>query len=417
MSVRMFFAGPDSETTVQATSNKRKRALEDYDIEELRAHCTQLQKENQALHKRPKPTPLFKPSALLARMIRTVCTKLEERAHTLNKVFITRTKKIQARNAQNRRAYAAAKAAPRTFEYEESPGWTTITNSSITSALSDLFNGKRQTVTYTTGAHEYKARKRTDGTFVQINTSHPAHTKRRLREHPLPDPPTDSPLPAPWEIDLLTNTGIQGFGQQWALNALQAYSFQNDTLETVVGASVIAKLATLFSSFSQGFRYDVTKCELWVRPAMLQAWLTRASKPGYTSVRLVMHGSKSYDAIREDPLCFEMNQSKVSNNREGAGIYAGLTDIPPTFYNRGSGLPEGSGILALVLMPDSVKGHSKQYPLGWNLGNGKFKGHEVKDALVVRDVTCILPLGLAVATDEMNDEEDDDDDDDDDDGT
>ena len=66
-------------------------------------------------------------------------------------------------------------------------------------------------------------------------------------------------MPAPWEIDLLTNTGIQGFGQEWALNALQAYSFQNDTLATVVGASVIAKLATLFSSFSQVFRYDVTK--------------------------------------------------------------------------------------------------------------------------------------------------------------
>ena len=41
---------------------------------------------------------------------------------------------------------------------------------------SDLFNGKRQTVTYTAGAHEYKAWKRTDGTFVQTNTSHPAHT-------------------------------------------------------------------------------------------------------------------------------------------------------------------------------------------------------------------------------------------------
>ena len=363
MSVRMFFAGPDTETTPQTTSNKRKRALEDYDIEELREHCTQLQKENQALHKRPKPTPLFKPSALVVTMIQTVCTKLEERARTLNKVFTRRKTKIQARNAQNQRVYAATKASPRTFEYKESPGWTTITDSSITSALSDLFNGKRQMVTYTAGAHKYKAWKRTDGTFVQTNTSHPAHTERRLREHPLPDPPTDSPLPAPWEIDLLTNTGIQGFGQQWALNALQTYSFQNDTLATVVGASVIAKLATLFSSFSQGFRYDVAKCELWVRPAVLQAWLTRASKPGYTSVRLVMHGSKSYDAIREDPLCFEMNQSRVSGNRKGAGIYVGLTDYPPTHYNEG--LPTGSGILALVLMPDEVKGgHSEQFSYG-----------------------------------------------------
>lgn len=73
----MLIAGPDSETTVQATSNKRKRTLEDYDIEELREHCTQLQKENQALHKLPKPTPLFKPSALVVTMIHTVCTKPE----------------------------------------------------------------------------------------------------------------------------------------------------------------------------------------------------------------------------------------------------------------------------------------------------------------------------------------------------
>lgn len=90
-----------------------------------------------------------------------------------------------------------------------------------------------------------------------------------------------------------------------------------------------------------------------------------------------------------------MNQSKVSNNREGAGIYAGLTDIPPTLYNRASNLPEGSGILALVLMPDNVKGHSKQYPLGWNLWNGKLKGHKVNDALVVtrRDVYLAAGVG------------------------
>ena len=118
------------------------------------------------------------------------------------------------------------------------------------------------------------------------------------------------------------------------MNALQACSFQNDTLATVGGANVIAKLAT-FLSYSQGFRCDVTMRV--VGPPCSVARGSPAST-GFYVVRLVTR-LQIVRRHQEDPLCFEMNQSKVSNNREGAGIYAGLTDIPPTFYNRGQDYP------------------------------------------------------------------------------
>ena len=281
---------------------------------------------------------------------------------------------------------------PRSFEFEETTGvWKSIVDPAATGCLSDVFNGKVDKVTYKTQWNTYEAcMDPSTRQYVQTNTSHPAHTKRRLREHPQPPPPTLKAMPPPYEIDVLTGAPLPFQTVEWAKRMLNSHSFSPKYNKTVVGSPLIAKLATLFSSLSLKFEYDDSKCELWVRPAVMMSWLTRASTPGYGGVRVVMHGSSHYDAIRKNPLCFEMNKSKTTQNLKGPGIYVGLTDYIPSTYNKG--LPRGSAILALCLMPNQVAGgHSEQYTMG------RLKGHSVPDAMVVRDVPCLLPLGLAVA--------------------
>ena len=131
---------------------------------------------------------------------------------------------------------------------------------------------------------------------------------------------------------------------------------------------------------------------MWVRPGILSAWMTRATTVGYNRVHIVMHGTdaRTYEAIRNDGIGFQMNRSATDTNMRGPGIYVGLTTRIPTLYNKT--LPRGSGILCLLLMPTDVQAHSEQFEWCHYVN-----GDTMNDAVCVRDPVCLLPLGLAVA--------------------
>ena len=378
---------------MNSTGQGAKRPAEALSPDELTKRCKELEEQCKTLEaqcKRRKKTRVSCQN-LLEHIIKKMFEELHRRRDSsadAHKLLVYQTRVYN----QDLTTRYQQSLQPRSFEFEEKAGvWKSIVEPTATGCLSNLFNGKVDEVKYNTKWNTYKACKDpSTGQYVQTNTSHPAHTKRRLREHPQPPPPMLKAMPPPYEIDVLTGAPLPFQTVEWAKRMLNSHSFSPKYNKTVVGSPLIAQLATLFSSMSLKFEYDDSKCELWVRPAVMMSWLTRASTPGYGGVRVVMHGSPHYGAIRKNPLCFEMNKSKTTQNLKGAGVYVGVTDYVPSAYNKG--LPRGSAILALCLMPDQVAGgHSEQYTMG------HLQGNPVPDAMVVRDVSCLLPLGLAVA--------------------
>jgi hypothetical protein len=76
----------------------------------------------------------------------------------------------------------------------------------------------------------------------------------------------------------------------------------------------------------------------------------------------------------------------------GYGLYCGLSDEIPYFYNKG--LPAGSGIIGLLLTKEGMnKGAYEMYAL--NLSNRR--ENELNNAVVIKDQSLWIPLGLAVA--------------------
>jgi hypothetical protein len=59
--------------------------------------------------------------------------------------------------------------------------------------------------------------------------------------------------------------------------------------------STFASLATMFSSHGQGFQYDQTSVQLWLKPTWIHAWLRRATESEYNQFCIGAHGSQTND--------------------------------------------------------------------------------------------------------------------------
>jgi hypothetical protein len=86
---------------------------------------------------------------------------------------------------------------------------------------------------------------------------------------------------------------------------IKAYSEDLDTkpeMHNVTGHKHLAEITTYWSSFSQGFKYDETTTELWVKPKWLSTWLNTL-KHNYHEIRIVAHGVRSgnFDALAALP--------------------------------------------------------------------------------------------------------------------
>ena len=190
-------------------------------------------------------------------------------------------------------------------------------------------------------------------------------------------------------------------------------------MRAVAGHAGLAGLAELWSSFSCGFRYDPARTQLWVKPFLLCRWLTLLHHREY-EVRVVGHGVRSgrYDQLAKDPSGF--NVAKSQHGAHGYGVYVSPFDAIPADYGRRSTqlpgapvYPDGTFVLALLLTepgagtlgrPAHEGGGMKWFHLGSarpgyieNGPSGATPGNLPLDAIVVKDPSLLLPLGLVVA--------------------
>ena len=187
----------------------------------------------------------------------------------------------------------------------------------------------------------------------------------------------------------------------------------HEGMHEVVGHQALADLATYWSSFSYGFKYDATKTELWVKPQWLASWLTVAQTRGDFEVRVVGHGVRSGDfaSLAKDPAGFNLAYSR--EGRVGFGCYVSPLDCIPADYTSAGGThPDGTMVLGLLLVfksstpttGTSTSANSYQAQNGaydfYHLGSGRSgylaSSYTVNDAYNVRDQTLLLPLGKVV---------------------
>ena len=329
------------------------------------------------------------------------------------KLYNTIQNDLRTSNRRKLHRYREALAETFNFAYEIQPGvWVPVTDPQCIEKLATLVtDSQTTTVSYTIDSTEYcatidaaravSATSHTINNIVQENQTHPAHTKRVIRrsKNNAPGKPTfevPKKKPIDWKLRLLTGSPLSVFSHCAFSNALKEYCFDSASEQIVHQSHNIQYLATLFSSFSHKYEYDLSKCELWVKPFALQTFLRVALTRKYTNARLVMHGSTDYDSLRKDSYSFDIKYSSATN-RYGPGIYCGLTNDVPNHYNKSSGLPDGSGVLGVVLFPDTPSyGHSVQYSI-IRMSGKNAQGELLKDCCVVRDPMCFLALGLAVA--------------------
>ena len=164
----------------------------------------------------------------------------------------------------------------------------------------------------------------------------------------------------------------------------------------VNGSQEIADLATLFSSCGQGFTYDASKCQLWVKPNYFRLWLEKAKSASWTEARIVMHGMRSgqYDKLASDIAGFDFNFS--AHGAKKWGFYCSCSDHIASDYHSGS-QPRGTACIGLLLCTRKMGVNDasfEHYALG---GCGYSQYGNTKDAYAVRDQFLYLPLGLAHA--------------------
>ena len=276
-----------------------------------------------------------------------------------------------------------------------SPVWTHITDSNVINAISALGAAISDasgiiswtphvgtSCSYTFGQHTYNT------TVV--------HQAAPVAPPPPPAPAAPPPPTAPaWQDDVLykgkfykiTNAGIDAMLASGDFDA-------PDTIK--MGSQAVADFAELISSFGQGFKYDASKCELWVKPLWMKVWLTAARTRKFTEARVLMHGMRTneYDKLGKDMSGFDMNFSR--DGRLRFGFYASASDHIASDYNGGVGkYPDGTFNIGLLwIKATALQGAYEHYHLG---SHRHAPASAVHDAYAVRDQLLWLPIGLAVA--------------------
>jgi hypothetical protein len=150
--------------------------------------------------------------------------------------------------------------------------------------------------------------------------------------------------------------------------------------------------------------------EVWCKPHGLHNWLRLAKDRGYFKARLIMHGSKNYDALRADP--FGMNMALARGQAFGNGQYFGLTPHATKDYNDGSRYAYGTYVLCMhLVVPQQGWQHRARSMGAYSSVHDAEVGKlyktisfgsplaEMDNALVVHDVQMAVVLGLARAFD------------------
>ena len=97
--------------------------------------------------------------------------------------------------------------------------------------------------------------------------------------------------------------------------------------------STFAAMATMFSSYGQGFVYDSTSVQQWLKPTWIHAWLRRATESEYSQFCIGAHGSQSndYQKFERDMSGHDLYYHR--SGRIGVGMYVSRNDSIATEYN------------------------------------------------------------------------------------
>eukprot|EP00966_Prymnesium_polylepis_P270078 6239153-Prymnesium_polylepis.1 len=121
---------------------------------------------------------------------------------------------------------------------------------------------------------------------------------------------------------------VKGYGENLNTSA---------DMSEVIGHKQLAELATYWSSFSQGFKYDETTTELWVKPKWLSTWLNTLKYSDH-EIRVVAHGVRNGDfkSLASDHRGFNLAMCNHGRARgdgsHGFGIYVSPLDGIPADY-------------------------------------------------------------------------------------
>lgn len=192
-----------------------------------------------------------------------------------------------------------------------------------------------------------------------------------------------------------------------------AFGYFNSDIDARL-CDTFAEMATMFSSHGQGFFYDQTSVQLWLKPTWIHAWLRRATESEeYNQFCIGAHGSQSNDYPKFEKDMSGHNLYYHKSGRIGVGMYVSRNDSIASEYHRPTATyPKGSFEIGFQLLSDSTKpsNHGSRSVESTNgaytifhygtygVANGTNGNSTLNDALATRDATTWLPIGLVVPT-------------------
>jgi hypothetical protein len=275
------------------------------------------------------------------------------------------------------------------YEYEEFNGWTPMPpHTSVETALGQLFDQTMQKVTYIIGANTYTAALSSSevGCVQQMNTV--TGVTRKVRKAQAATDMTQR------HMLLFGPKGPMHLSTSLIQHLVETHNFQGEA-QCAVASVELTRLAELYSKIAGTNRtYDSSRTEVFLKPAGLMTWLNAARKEKYEAMRLTLHGSDlaGYAAIKADVLGFSNKYEGKHGLVHGTGFYMGLSEHATKNYNLKSGLPEGTGVMCLVLSSEKEDG-SSSFVLAPPTGMDP----SLKNAICEKDGKKILILGLVVA--------------------
>ena len=293
-----------------------------------------------------------------------------------------------------------------------------ITDPAVVAALAGLgtFSAVRKTfkpkvgnkVTYTSGQHSYE---------VEVVRS-VKPWREAIYQQQIAAPPAAAANTPSANVNM--HMLLEGPFFTPSKNQIKAYSEDLDTkpeMHNVTGHKQLAELATFWSSFSQGFKYDEITTELWVKPKWLSTWLNTLKHSDH-EIRIVAHGVRSgnFDALAKDPRGFNLAMCNMGRARgdggHGFGIYVSPLDcIPADYTNVSHTHKDGTFVLGLLQVPNpktttfqstgtsssayqTANGALEFYHLGSARSGYLAASSTENDAYNVRDQTLFLTLGM-----------------------
>ena len=288
--------------------------------------------------------------------------------------------------------------------------WTEISDQNVVAILTALqaeTDSSKWSVTYGTNGHNYTCVKQTDGKMIQTNMHH--QTQREVRTNTRIEssggkkkaPQAPQPLPS-WQKKVYFDSWPVTLTVDFYENMLKKYDFglTDDVIDGKVEhvTKEVADLATMFDSMGLQTQFDPMLSEIWNNPPAFANFLRMALTRQYFQLRLVVHGSGSYDKMRSDAYVFD--QAQLTANRVGHGIYVACSPHIAYDYRMFKGSHSRSvsdkNILIGILLkhPQDNLLVYQQYHLGTSNYNEDL-GQNGQDAFCVKESSMLFWFGLA----------------------